>query len=129
MKSDNAYRGKEIKSNNKGFTLIELLCVIAILGVLASMAIPAYAQYKDRARDSEAKSHLNNVYLACKGYWSDNGSGNSCTVAIASSTAYGYTQTATVSITVSGEETTFIGAASHVDSANTYAINSNGNIS
>ncbi len=119
----------EMKSNNKGFTLIELLVVIGIIGVLAAIAIPVYAQYKTRALDSEAKSHLHNVYLACKGYWTDNGSGNSCTVPIASGTAYGYLQTPSVSITASGIETTFIGAASHVDSAKTYTINSIGSIS
>jgi len=120
---------KSTKSKNKGFTLIELLVVIAILGVLAAIAIPAFAQYKDRARDSDAKSHLHSVFLACKGYWTDYGGGNSCTVAIASSTVYGYLPAATVSITVSGEETTFIGAASHVYSAKTYTIDSTGKIS
>jgi len=115
--------------NNKGFTLIELLTVIGIIGVLAAIAIPVFNQYKSRALDSETKSHLHNVYLACKGYWTDNGSGNSCTVPIASGTAYGYIQTPTVSITASGGETTFIGAASHVDSAKTYTINSIGSIS
>jgi len=119
---------KPTKSNNKGFTLIELLVVIAILGVLASIAIPAFAQYKDRALDSEAKSHLHNVYLACKWYWTDNGSGNSYTVPIASGPVYGYLQAADINITVSGGESTFSGTASHVDSANTYTINSTGSI-
>jgi len=121
--------GGAMKSNNKGFTLIELLTVIGIIGVLAAIAIPVFAQYKARALDSEAKSHLHNVYLACKGYWTDNGSGNSCSVTLASGTAYGYIQTATVNITASGGETTFIGAASHVDSAKTYTIDSTGSIS
>ena len=118
-----------MKSNNKGFTLIELLTVIGIIGILAALAIPAFAQYKTRALDSEAKSHLHNIYLACKGYWTDNGSGNSCTVSIASGTAYGYLQTPTVLIAASGGETTFSGTASHVDSATAYAIDSAGRIS
>ena len=119
----------EMRSNDKGFTLIELLTVMGIIGILAAIAIPAYAQYKARALDSEAKSHLHNVYLACKGYWTDNGSGNSCTVAIASGTAYGYIQTPTVNITVSGGETTFTGTGSHVDSATTFTMDPTGNIS
>ncbi len=118
-----------MKSNNKGFTLIELLIVIGIIGVLAAIAFPVFAQFKARALDSEAKSHLHNVYLACKGYWTDNGSGNSCTVLIASGTAYGYIQTATVNITAWGGETTFNGTGAHVDSANTYTIDSTGSIS
>ncbi len=120
---------KSTRSNNKGFTLIELLTVISIIGVLAAIAIPTYAQYKTRSHDSAAKSDLHNVYLACKGYWLDNGSGSSCTVSIVNSSAYGYTQTATVNITASGAETAFSSTAFNMASANSFTINSVGNIS
>jgi type II secretion system protein G len=47
--------------NSKGFTLLELLVVVAIIGVLAAIAIPAYHNYVDKAQRTVAISTLDTI--------------------------------------------------------------------
>ena len=61
-----------MKRNEKGFTLIELLVVIAIIGILAAIAIPQFAEYRQRGFDARAKSDLRNVAAAEEAYFADN---------------------------------------------------------
>ncbi len=120
----------EVKSNNKGFTLIELLIVIAIIGILAAIAIPRFNQYKARAYDSDVKSNMHNIYLACKAYWTDSGSGVSCTTTIALSSTYGYIQSQNVQWTAAaGGETAWAATAYNTNkTTKTFTVNSLGAI-
>jgi len=116
--------------NEKGFTLIELLIVIAIIGILAAIAIPQFNQYKARAYDSDVKSNIHNIYLACKAYWADSGSGGACTQATALLTTYGYIQSSAVSIGVSLDETSWVGTGINMNNtAKVFTVNSLGAIS
>ena len=47
---------KNIKRAQSGFTIIELMIAVAIIGVLAAIAIPAYAAYLDRSKIAEANT-------------------------------------------------------------------------
>jgi prepilin-type N-terminal cleavage/methylation domain-containing protein len=60
------------KKSQQGFTLIELLIVVAIIGILAAIAIPQYAQYRTSAMNSAAESELKNIQTSLEGYYSTN---------------------------------------------------------
>lgn len=61
-------------SNRKGFTLIELLIVVVIIGILAAIAIPKFANTKEKAYIASMKSDLRNLVTAQEAYFSDNSS-------------------------------------------------------
>jgi prepilin-type N-terminal cleavage/methylation domain-containing protein/prepilin-type processing-associated H-X9-DG protein len=56
-----------------GFTLVELLVVFAIIGLLASLLLPALAQAKDRARNAKCQSNEKQWALALRMYVDDSG--------------------------------------------------------
>ena len=62
-----------MKAIQKGFTLIELMIVIAIIGILAVVALPAYQDYTARAQVSEALTLAEGQKSAVTEYRSDRG--------------------------------------------------------
>ncbi len=103
------------KQAQQGFTLIELMIVIAIVGILAAVALPAYQDYTVRAKMSEpmallseAKTTISEYYTANGGEWPADataaGLSTDVETDIVASLAWGgaTTQTLTVTLASSG---------------------------
>jgi type IV pilus assembly protein PilA len=59
------------KGNRKGFTLIELMIVVAIIGILAAVAIPAFMKYIRRSKTSEATMNLRKIFDSSTSYYDE----------------------------------------------------------
>jgi prepilin-type N-terminal cleavage/methylation domain-containing protein len=73
--------------NRKGFTLIELLIVVVIIGILAAIAIPKFANTKQKAVLASMKSDMRNLVTAQEAFFSDNNTFASAIAATQSATA------------------------------------------
>jgi type IV pilus assembly protein PilA len=57
--------------SEKGFSLIELMIVVAIIGILATIAIPNFTKMQAKAKQSEARANLSGVFTAQKSFFAE----------------------------------------------------------
>ncbi len=106
----------------RGFTLVELMIVVAIIGILASLALPSYSDYVERARAAEATSNLADLRIQMEQYFQDNRTyaGGLCAPA-SGAVFFTYactTQTATTYTLAATGAGTMVGFSFDVDEAN-----------
>ena len=112
-------------SNRKGFTLIELLIVVVIIGILAAIAIPKFANTKEKAYIASMKSDLRNLVTAQEAYFSDNNSTYAASTT-ALGTAYKASTGVTVTIGSGATGTAWSATAGHNSTTKTCAISVGG---
>jgi len=62
-----------MKAPNKGFTLVEIMIVVVIIGLLASMAIPAFQKVRTNSQDKAVLNNARQLSAASDQYYLENG--------------------------------------------------------
>ena len=65
--------GRRRQQLQSGFTLIELMIVVAIIGILAAVAIPAFMRYMQKSKTTEAVQGIRRLYEGSRSYYMDIG--------------------------------------------------------
>jgi type IV pilus assembly protein PilA len=91
-----------MKKVQQGFTLIELMIVVAIIGILASIAIPAYQDYLAKAQGSEGFALLDGYKVAIGAAVGENGLATGCASGTLSSAVSSGKYVGSTAIQVSG---------------------------
>ena len=105
-----------MSSNKKGFTLIELLIVVVIIGILAAIAIPKFANTKDKAYVAAMKSDLRNMATYEEQYAADNGGAYFGGVATSAAPLQGFSPSQNVTVVavlVAGPPQSWTATSSH----------------
>jgi prepilin-type N-terminal cleavage/methylation domain-containing protein len=73
-------------ASEEGFTLIELMIVLLILGILVSISVPSYLNFRIRAYQTAAQANVRSALPAAEAYYQDSSGGNGSYNALAGAT-------------------------------------------
>jgi type IV pilus assembly protein PilA len=104
-----------MKATQKGFTLIELMIVVAIIGILAAIAIPAYQTYTIRAQVSEGASLASGLETAFAENYANTGvaAANNIALGIPAANVIAGTYVSSVAMLAAGQITITYGASAN----------------
>jgi type IV pilus assembly protein PilA len=113
----------EKSRDERGFTLIELLVVVVIIGILASIAIPAFLNQRAKAGDASAQSSLRNAATAQETYQVQNDT-YATTVPQLKSQGFRESSAVTFNVNAATNATFYCMSAKHAQSATTWWLTS-----
>lgn len=111
-----------IKGKLKGAVILSIFLLAYIVGA------PGFFQYRARAYDSDAKSNLHYMFVACQAYWLENGDDQNCDLNIVSQEEYGFVLNDKVSIDGKGMAEDFTATAHHEAGSHIFTINNQGEV-
>jgi type IV pilus assembly protein PilA len=113
--------------NNEGFTLIELLVVVAIIGILAAIAIPQFALYRQRGFDARSQSDLRNAATAEEAAYANGNAYVTCSDTDCNQdppAGINFRPSKDVTLTMAAGTGSFTGTANHAQGAITWTYDS-----